>query len=115
MPGGTTPEDIVMGMSPPPVKLLSMYGLPMGYINVLHILLRLFIIFWNCVWKVAKGTRGCWVMGWCDVGSGCGEGGWRMSAKKPKDDADSQNHTPSAPTSIHPKTNIIHCSNLQKK
>lgn len=30
-------RSIAMGIFPPPVKLLSMYGLPLWYINVLHI------------------------------------------------------------------------------
>ena len=45
------PEDIAMGIFPPPAKLLSRYRLPLWYINVSHILLRLFIIFWNYVRK----------------------------------------------------------------
>jgi hypothetical protein len=32
------PEDIAMGIFPPPAKLLSTYRLPLWYINVLYIL-----------------------------------------------------------------------------
>lgn len=53
-------RSIAMGIFPPPVKLLSMYRLPLWYINVSHILLRLFIIFWNYVRKTPE-TRGAGV------------------------------------------------------
>jgi hypothetical protein len=61
-------RSIAMGIFPPPVKLLSMYGLPLWYINVSHILLRLFIIFWNYVRKTPEGTGGT-----CEVGRGGAE------------------------------------------
>ena len=39
--------SIVVGMFPPPARLLSTYRLLLWYINVSHILLRLFNIFWS--------------------------------------------------------------------
>jgi len=47
-------RSIAMGIFPPPAKLLSTYRLPLWYINVSNILLRLFIILWNYVRKTSK-------------------------------------------------------------